>query len=377
MNKKDYYEILGVSKSASQDEIKKAYRKLALKFHPDRNPGNKKAEDNFKEAAESYEVLSDKTKRQKYDQFGHAGMHGGSDYHQHSNMGDIFSQFGDIFGDIFGGGSGGFGRQQTRRNKPAPQRGHDLSFNLSITLKESYLGIKKDLRIYRYIPCETCKATGCKPGTKPQTCATCGGSGEIIQRQSFFSFAQPCSACRGRGYTIKSPCTTCRGQSRVQKHSQLSVPIPSGIFDGAELRVAGKGDAGVFGGPFGDLYINIQIHSEKHFYRRENDLVTHLNLTYPQLVLGSQIEIENIDGSKELVKVPKGCPVDTEIKIPGKGFTRPHGKIHGNFVIITKCDIPKKLNTDTKEALLNYAKKLGEQTSSDSGISGFFKRFLG
>ena len=376
MAKRDYYDILGVSKDASQAEIKKSYRRLALKYHPDKNPDNKAAEDKFKEAAEAYEVLSNADKRSKYDQFGHSGMHGGSDYHQYSNINDIFENFGDIFGDLFGMG-GGRGRR-SHAGGPAPQRGHDLAQTLTISFKESYLGCKKEIRILHYIRCDGCNGSGCMSGTQPYTCTACNGQGQVYSRQGFFSFAQACSSCQGQGFIIPSPCNKCRGQSRTQKHSKLTITIPAGIYQNAELRVTNKGDAGVFGGSSGDLFFTITIAANKYFHRRNNDLVTHLTLTYPQLVLGCQMEIENIDGIKETIKIPKGCPVGEEIVLPGKGFVNIQSRRdHGNLVIIAQCHIPRKLNAETKEALLDYAKKLGDQNSNSGGISGFFKKFLG
>lgn len=374
--KRDYYEILGVKKSATSDEVKKAYRKLAMKYHPDRNPDNKEAEEKFKEATEAYEVLSDQGKRQKYDQFGHAGM-GSSDYSQYSNFSDIFENFGDIFEGIFGQAAGH--KRGRKKSGPAPAQGHDLSQRVDITLQEAYTGTKKELKIYHYQPCENCKSTGCKEGSKPTECATCKGMGNIHYQQGFFAYSQPCSSCYGQGFKISSPCSECRGQSRVQKHEKLNITIPAGIYQNAELRVSGKGDAGIFGGSAGDLYLVVNITPNSKFYRRENDLVTTLHLTYPQLVLGCQVEIENIDGSRETIKVPKGCPVGKEIVVPSKGFELLHNKGRGSLVIITNCDIPTKLNEETKKSLLDYAEKLGNNSSSSSegGISGFFKRFLG
>jgi molecular chaperone DnaJ len=375
MAKKDYYEILGVAKAASPEEIKKAYRKLALQYHPDKNPNNPAAEDKFKEATEAYEVLSDVEKRTKYDQYGHAGMNIGSDYHQYSDINDVFESFSDIFGDIFSGG-----QRRTKRTEPQMQRGHDLSQRIEITLKEAYTSCKKEVKIYRYIPCDTCKGTATSTGQQPSKCSKCHGSGQQMFRQGFFSFAQPCNECNGHGIKITNPCQNCRGQSRVQVYEKLSVNIPAGIYNGAELRISGKGDAGMFNGSAGDLYFTIQVLADKNFERRgDDDLVTYLYLTYPQLVLGCQVEITTIDDQKETIKIPKGCPIGEEITLVGKGFVRLHGRGKGNFIIITACDIPKKISSEAKEALLTYAKHLGDQGESRSGggISGFFKRFLG
>jgi molecular chaperone DnaJ len=371
--KRDYYQILGVEKNASLEDIKKAYRKLAMQYHPDRNPGNKEAEEKFKEAAEAYEVLSNHEKRSKYDQFGPEGLQG-TGFHHYENVDDIFENFSDIFEGLFGGQMGG----RARKAGNVAQRGHDLSLNIEITLKEAYEGCKKDIKIYHYEPCQTCRATGSKDGSKPSICVTCKGRGSVYVQHGFFTYTQPCTTCKGQGYKITSPCSECRGQSRVQKHEKLSVTIPAGIFDQAELRLSEKGDAGVFGGNAGDLYISVSVKPDSKFFRRDHDLVTHLNLTYPQLVFGCQIEIEQIDGTKETIKIPRGCPISKELKIEGKGFPRLRTSGRGNLVIITQCDIPTKLNEETKQALLTYAEKLGNQSQqSEGGISGFFKKFLG
>ncbi|MBT4594771.1 molecular chaperone DnaJ [bacterium] len=378
MSKKDYYELLGVSKSASNDVIKKAYRKLALKHHPDRNQGDKAAEEKFKESTEAYEVLSDKTKRQRYDQFGHAGMHGGQDYHQYSNVNDIFENFGDIFGSIFGGGGGGFGQShQRRKSGPTPQSGHDLAQEISITFKESFLGTKTDLGIYRFHSCASCGGNGCKGNSKPSSCSSCGGSGQRVQQQGFFSFAQPCSPCSGQGFTIDNPCHECRGQSRVQKHERLSVNIPAGIYDGAQLKLSNKGDAGIYGGHAGHLYLKVRVMNDKQFERRDNDLTMELTLTYPQLALGCQIEVPHPDGTRVPVKIPQGCQVGKEIIVPGRGFQILGRSSRGNFVIIAKCSIPAKLSTKTKTMLKEYAEALEAEKTNGGGFSGFFKKFLG
>jgi molecular chaperone DnaJ len=372
---RDYYEILGVSKNATQEEIKAAYRKLALKYHPDRNPNNKEAEEKFKEAAAAYEVLSDTDKRKRYDQFGHAGIEGNMGMgRQDMNMEDIFEHFGDIFGDIFGMGQ----RQTRRKTGPTPKRGHDLSQELQITLKEAYTGTKKEVGIYQFVACEVCGGKGMEKGTSAQTCSRCSGTGQIQFKQGFFMYAQPCDVCNGEGFTIPSPCKACKGQSRIQKFDKFTVNIPKGIFDGAELRISGKGDAGVYGGQSGDLFIHVTVLPDKTFSRVDDDLVCTIMLTYPQLVLGSQIDIENIDGTKETIKIPKGCPVGEKIIAVGKGFQRLRSKSYGNLVVITNCHIPKKLSTEAKKLLTDYSEQIGTSTDNHEGsIRSFFKKFLG
>jgi len=376
MSKRDYYEVLGIEKTATQDDIKAAYRKMALKYHPDRNPGNKKAEENFKEAAQAYETLSDTTKRKQYDQFGHAGVEGmGSPGGPGGmNMEDIFSAFGDIFGDIFGGGH----TRSRKRGGPAKKRGHDLHKNIEITLKEAFTGTKKEIKYYRFFNCEECGGKGTKKETSTQECTQCHGTGQITTRQGFFMFSQTCGACRGEGYIIPNPCKKCSGQSRIQNYDKFTVNIPKGIFDDAELRIAGKGDAGVYGGTAGDLFLQISIVQNNKFHRVGDDIEVSVMLSYPQLTFGSQVEIENIDGSKVNIKIPKGCPVGKKIIIAGKGFERLRGKGRGNLVVVTQCHIPKKLSEDAKEKLKEYAKIIGSDIKEDSGtIAGFFKKFLG
>jgi molecular chaperone DnaJ len=377
MNKKDYYKILGVEKTASADEIKDAYRKLALKYHPDRNPDNPEAESKFKEAAHAYEVLSDAEKRRTYDQFGEEGVSGmgGHGAHGGMNMDDIFESFGDIFGNVFGQQQ----QRRARRTGPQAQSGHDLAKELSITLKESFLGTKKEISYYHFFSCETCHGKGMKAGTSAQQCTTCKGAGQIQHRQGFFMYTQACHTCGGQGYIIPSPCSECHGQSRVQKYDKFNVTIPQGINDGAELRISGKGDAGVYGGDAGDLFIRIQVLPDKKFSRSGDDLVCHLMLTYPQLVLGSQIEMESIDGTIETIKVPRGCAVNEKIIVPGKGFHKLRSAVRGNLVVIAECHIPKKLSKEAKQALTEYSDIIGTDTSAESGgfISGLFKKFLG
>lgn len=375
MQQKNYYDILGVSKTASQDEIKKAYRALALKYHPDRNPDNKEAEAKFKEASQAYEVLSDTEKRQRYDQFGEAGVDGQGFGGQGMNMDDIFSHFGDIFGSMFGGHAGQ--EKRNRNPKPQPIKGHDLSKDVTISLKEAYVGTKRDIELSHFFPCETCNHKGLKAGTSVQRCTTCNGTGQQQYQQGFFVYAQTCSTCHGNGYTIPSPCQTCGGQSRVQKYDKFNVSIPEGIFDGAELRISGKGDAGIFGGPSGDLFLKIIVTPTDHFRRIGDDLECNLILTYPQLVFGCQIEIENIDNTKIMVKIPKGCPIGERIVIHNKGFKKLRGSTHGNLVVITQCHIPTKLDNAAKRLLTDYSTIIGTDTHASGTIESFFKRFLG
>lgn len=375
--KRDYYEILGVSKSATADELKSAYRKLALKYHPDRNPDNKEAEEKFKEAAEAYEVLSNAQKRSQYDQFGHDGINGMGGMgagHGGMNMDDIFESFGDVFGSMFGGGGR---RQQRSRSGLEPKHGHDLAQDVVISLKEAFQGLKKEISYYHFISCDACNAKGAKAGSKPIECTACKGTGQMQFRQGFFMYSQTCSTCHGEGFIITDPCTKCKGKSRIQTYDKFTVTIPAGVYDGAELRISGKGDAGVFGGRSGDLYIRIQVLEDKKFTRSGDDLVSTLTLTYPQLVLGCQVEIESIDGSKQIIKVPKGTPVGEKIVVPGKGFESLRRKgVRGNLVIVTQCHIPKKISADAKKKLTEYSNLIGTDTEN-GGIVSFFKKFLG
>jgi molecular chaperone DnaJ len=380
MSKQDYYSILGVSKTASIEEIKAAYRKLALKYHPDRNPDNKEAETKFKEAAQAYEVLSDTEKRQRYDQVGHSTyeqMGSGGGHGHDMNMDDIFDQFGDIFGAMFGGGAGG-GRKKTKRTAPEAKRGHDLFKEITISLKDSFVGIKKEISYYHFFTCDTCKGKGLKAGTSFESCKKCHGAGQVTFQQGFFAYTQTCNACSGQGFTIPSPCPTCSGQSRVQKLDSFSITIPKGVADNTELRILDKGDAGVYGGPAGNLFVRVLVQKDKLFHRSGNDLECSVLVTYPQLVFGSQIEIESIDGSKETIKIPKGCPVGEKIIIVGKGFENIRDKNRGNLVVTTKCHIPKKLSPQAKDALTAYSEIIGTSVEEkDGSIISFFKKFLG
>lgn len=374
-NKKDYYELLGVAKGASQEEIKSAYRKLAMKYHPDRNPDNKEAEEKFKEISEAYSVLSDQQKRTQYDQFGSVGDNMGGFNGQGMNTEDIFSNFGDLFGDIFSQQGGG---RKRKKSGPVPKRGHDLAKEFTITLEEAFLGAKKDVTYYHFVVCDTCKGKGAASGASPVACSECDGVGEVTLRQGFFAFTQTCPRCSGEGYIITNPCSKCRGQSRVQQYETINVTVPKGIFEGADLRLADRGDAGIFGGQSGDMFLKIHIVPHPKFKRHDDDLECSIALTYPQLVFGAQLEIENIDGTKEPLKVPAGTQVNSRITIAGKGFTKIRGRGRGNLVVIVTCAIPKKLNAEAEKALKEYSEHIGTAIDAKEGfISGFFKKFLG
>lgn len=379
MNKADYYKVLGVDKAATTDDIKTAYRKLAMKYHPDRNPDNKAAEEKFKEATEAYEVLGDSEKRTQYDQFGHAGMNNGMGgaghgHHGNMNMDDIFENFGDIFGSMFGGGAA----KGRRKKGPQPQAGLSLTKDIEITLKEAFLGTKKEIAYHHFFTCESCNGLGARAGTSAQTCATCNGSGEMHFKQGFFMYAQACSSCSGKGFIIPSPCATCNGQSRIQRYDKFTVNIPRGIYNDAELRVTEKADAGLYGGPAGDLFLRIHVKEDKTFKRDNDDLICTVMLTYPQLTLGCQVDIESIDETKHTIKIPKGCPVGEKIIIPGEGFYKLRGKTRGNLIIITQCFIPTKISADAKKKLQEYSEIVGTQASNADGfITSFFKKFLG
>ena len=382
MSKKNYYDILGIPKTATKDEIKKAYRSLAMKYHPDKNPDNKESEEKFKEAAQAYEVLADDQKRQQYDQFGHdnyQNMGSGGGGHHDMNMDDIFSNFGDIFGQTFGDMFGGGGGKQSRRksSEPEPMGGHDLHKEVTITLKSAFLGTKEEVSYYHFFSCETCLSKGTEPGTKVKNCQQCGGSGHIRVHPGL-PFGHACSACSGKGFTIPSPCKNCKGQSRVQKYDKFTVTIPAGIYTDAELRIPGKGDAGIFGGPSGSLFLKIRVLADKQFQRSGDDLICNVMLTYPQLVLGCQVEIESIDGTKETIKIPKGCQVGEKIVIAGKGFVKLRNKTRGSWIIVTQCHIPKKISSEAKDFLTNYSDLIGNESKAGEGsIMGFFKKFLG
>jgi molecular chaperone DnaJ len=353
--KRDYYEVLDVGRGASDEEIKKAFRKLAMKHHPDRNPGDKAAEDKFKEVKEAYEVLSDAKKRSMYDQMGHAGfdpsmggMGAGADGHP---FGDIF---GDFFGEIFNAGRGG-------QSQAGPFRGGDLRYNLEISLEEAARGTETKIRIPVLESCDTCKGTGAKPGTKPETCTTCRGNGSVRITQGFFSIQQTCPSCHGSGSMIKTPCTSCHGNGRVQKHKTLSVKVPVGVDDGDRIRLNGEGEAGSPGAPRGDLYIVISLKSHPVFKRNRNDLHCEMPISFATAALGGEVHIPTLDGSASL-KIPEETQTGQTFRLKGKGIKSVRGHDMGDLYCHVQIETPVKL-TDRQRELLKEFDEIGRSGS--------------
>jgi len=355
--KRDYYEVLGVNRDSSDEEIKKSYRKLAMKFHPDRNPDSKDAEEKFKEAKEAYEVLSEPEKRRAYDAYGFAGVNP-----QMGGMGDgapgfggFAEAFGDIFSDIFGGGQGGRGRASV-------YRGADLRYNLEVTLEQAARGTETKIRIPTMEACETCHGTGAKPGTHPKTCETCHGSGNVRLSQGFFSIQQTCPTCHGSGKMIVDPCATCRGAGRVKKHKTLAVKIPPGVDEGDRIRLTGEGEAGVNGGPPGDLYVVIHLTEHGVFQRDGDDLHCEMPISFTLAALGGEIEIPTLDGSAK-VKIPPETQTGQVFRLRGKGIKGVRSTYPGDLLCQVVVETPVRLNDRQKELL----RELEETTKADAG----------
>lgn len=367
MAKQDYYEVLGVTKSASADEIKKAYRKMAMLYHPDKNPDNKEAEEKFKVAAEAYEVLSDPQKKAKYDQYGHAafgGGMGGGGPSGFQDVSDIFDHFGDIFGDFFGGQAGGGQRRRSQKN--GPKRGADLRYFLDISLKESYIGVSKEINFEAERDCSTCEGSGAKKGSKPETCSYCGGTGQLVQKQGFFSFATTCHHCDGSGQMIKDKCKSCSGTGRENFQRKISVNVPAGISDGTQLRVSGEGDRGHKGGSQGDLYAVIRVQEDPHFYRDGLDLISQIEVSYLEAILGTDKKIQTFDGEKTLT-IPAGTSPNDILRLKKKGFPslRSGGGV-GDLKFYVKVEIPKSLEANEEKALREIAKTKGLDVKTKS-----------
>lgn len=378
-DKRDYYEVLGVEKTASDDEIKKAYRKMAKKYHPDLNPDDKTAEAKFKEVGEAYEVLSDKQKRARYDQFGHAGVdpsygggQGGYGRYQQYSQGD-FGDFGDIFGDIFSGF--GFGGSTKARNPGGPIRGNDTQVRIQLTFMEAAKGCKKEITIQRLERCTDCGGSGAKSGTQPETCPECGGSGQVrVQQRSPFGVIQTvkaCSRCGGKGKIIKDPCKTCNGMGKVRHNRKLSVDIPAGINDGQTFIVRGQGDDGSNGGPTGDLNVTVSVKEDPIFQRDNFDVWVEIPITYTQAVLGDEIVVPTIDG-KVSYNVPEGTQSGTTFRLRNKGVTYVNGKGRGDEYVRVSIEVPTNLTAKQKEMLRDFESSTGEKNYAKR--KGFFDK---
>jgi len=371
-DKKDYYEVLGIQKGASEDEIKKAFRKMARKYHPDANPGNAEAEEKFKEVNEAYEVLSDPDKKAKYDQFGHAafgaggGFNGGSGFTADFDIDDIFGAFG--FGDIFGAAGG-------RSRRQGPRRGSDVRVNINISFEEAYYGTSREIQINSVEQCETCKGTGAKAGTHAETCKHCNGTGqERVTKQTVFGMTttiETCSYCHGEGKIIKDPCPTCGGKGKVRKPKTIKVDIPKGIDNGQSVRIAGKGEAGEKGGPSGDLFVTVYVKAHPLFQRKGTDLYCEIPITFAQAALGGEIKIPGVEGEIEY-NIKEGTQTDTVLTFKDKGFPNVRNpKIKGNLYVTVKVKTPTKLTSKQKELLEEFAREGNEEISGKKGWKNF------
>lgn len=365
MSKRDYYEVLSVSRTATEQEIKSAYRRLAVKYHPDKNPGDAEAEDKFKEAAEAYSILSDAEQRRRYDNFGHAGVSssGGGASWGAPGFGGIEDILGDLFGfgDVFGGGRGG--------RRSAAQRGADLRYDLEITLEEAAAGMTAQLRIPRLETCEKCKGNGAAEGTQPESCQTCSGSGQVRYQQGFFSVARTCTACRGTGRIIKTPCDGCRGTGRVEKERTMEVKIPAGVETGSRLRIAGEGESGTQGGATGDLYVVIHVKEHEQFERQGSNLYSSVPITFAQAALGSEVTVPNLDGQQQL-KIPAGTQTGTVFRLKGQGIPVLGGRGRGDLFVSVTVVTPTTLTREQRRLL----EQLAEVETKDLEDKGLIDR---
>ena len=367
MADKDFYEILGVQKNASDDEIKKSYRKLAMEHHPDRNKDDKEAERKFKEAAAAYEILKDPKKRSAYDQYGHdafrqGGMGGGQGF------GDFSGGFSDIFEEFFGGGFGGSSRQR------GPQRGNDLRYNMSISLQEAFNGKKSQIRVPSYEGCDLCSATGSADKSGPSTCSTCGGQGKVRSTQGFFSIERPCPTCGGEGSSIKNPCLKCSGTGQVKKQKTISVTIPAGVDTGTRIRISGEGEPGQRGAGNGDLYIFVEVQKDKLFEREEENIFCQIPISITAAILGGDVEVPTIEGKKARLSIPPGTQSETQFRLKAKGMSILRQTRRGDMYVEVGVEIPVNLNTKQKAILQEFEKEGGTSKKHSPKSQSFFSK---
>ena len=372
MAKRDYYEILGVQRTAGEGDLKSAFRKLAKEHHPDRNPGDKSAEQKFKEINEAYEILKDPQKRAAYDQFGHAAFEGGrGGPGGPGGFGpDFASSMSDIFDDLFGEFMGG--RRGQGRGRGGRERGADLRYNMEITLAEAFTGKQAQIRVPTSVGCETCTGTGAKPGTQPATCPTCQGHGKVRASQGFFTIERTCPTCHGRGEIIADPCAKCQGSGRITKERTLAVSIPAGVEDGTRIRLAGEGEAGVRGGPTGDLYIFLSIKPHEFFQRDGADVFCRVPIAMTTAALGGNIEVPTLDGSRVKMPVPAGSETGKQFRLKGKGMPVLRSKVQGDMYIQVEVETPKNLTRRQRELLEEFEKE--SKAENNPASSGFFSR---
>jgi molecular chaperone DnaJ len=371
MAKRDYYDVLGVAKGADAAELKKAYRQKAKELHPDRNADNPNAEAQFKEANEAYEVLKDENKKAAYDRYGHAAFEngmGGGGGQRGGGQGDFASAFSDVFDDLFGDFMGGGGRGGARRS--GAQRGNDLRYNLRINLEDAFAGLQKTINVPTAVGCGSCNGTGAEGGSEPQTCPTCSGMGKVRAQQGFFTVERTCPTCSGMGQTIKNPCPACHGQGRVEKEKSLSVNIPAGVETGTRIRLAGEGEAGMRGGPTGDLYIFIEVNDHALFERENTNLFCRVPVSIATAALGGEIEVPTINGGRSRVKVPEGSQSGRQMRLRAKGMPALRGGGPGDMFIELAVETPVKLTVRQREILKEFD-KLSEENNPQG--SSFFK----
>lgn len=372
-NKRDYYEVLGVSRNATEQEIKSAYRKLALQYHPDRNPGDKEAEEKFKEVAEAYSVLSDPEKRSRYDRFGHAGVSSTAAAGYGAGF-DPFSMFEELLGDFFGF-SDIFGTTTRRRSQV--RRGADLRYDLEITLEEAARGVTKQIRLPRWETCSACRGTGAAPGSSRVVCPRCGGTGHIRSQQGFFTVTRTCGYCYGVGTVLKNPCSECEGQGRIRQERGLELKIPAGVDTGSRLRISGEGEAGIGGGPPGDLYVVIHVRDHEFFERQGNDLSCTIPLTFSQAALGAEIKIPTLLDGEQTLKIPPGTQTGETFTLQGKGMPRLEGRGRGDLLVTVRVVTPTRLTREMRKLLEELARLEEKQQDKNKGLFERFKEMLG